>query len=287
MELITDLAQLNRQRAQWQGSIGLVPTMGALHDGHANLVRRSVAENDHTVVSVFVNPTQFAPHEDFENYPRNLVQDEAMLQELGVDAVFAPRAADIYPSPDNQNYLSFHIQHLDQVLCARSRSGHMNGVLQIVSILFHLVQPYRAYFGLKDYQQLLLLRTLVRELHFPLQVIPCTLVREPDGLAMSSRNVNLSPENRVQAGILSQMLAQLKLRRAYWGTIDEALAFGRDMLSSQSPDARLDYLEILRGQDLQPPASLTSPEYPVAFVAAWFGDTRLIDNIPLWEYPGH
>lgn len=283
MELITDLAELRRQRPHWRGSIGLVPTMGALHEGHATLVRRSVAENDLTVVSVFVNPTQFGPNEDFERYPRNLAKDQAMLQALGTDVIFAPQTTDIYPA--GNSYLSFQIHQLDQVLCARSRPGHMNGVLQIVSILFHLVQPHRAYFGLKDYQQQLLLQTLVRELHFPLQVVPCALVREPDGLAMSSRNGFLSAQERHDALALSQTLAQLKLRRTTWSDVQAALAFGRKRLQTEAPMVRLDYFEILRGTDLQAPSSLAPAEYPIAFVAAWLGQTRLIDNMPLWEYP--
>lgn len=282
MELISDLTQLRQQRTRWKGTLGLVPTMGALHEGHLTLVRQSVRENDHTLVSIFVNPTQFGPNEDFDKYPRNLEKDQSLFADLGVDFVFAPDTRSIYPAGDT--FITFQLSKLDEVLCARSRPGHMNGVLQIVSILFNLIQPSRAYFGLKDYQQQLILQTLVRELHFPLTVVPCPIVRDPDGLAMSSRNAYLSPKEREQALALSQTLAQIKLRRTIWESVDEILEFGRAQLQP-FPLIELDYLEVLGGKDLQPVSSLHPAQHPVTFVAAWVGKTRLIDNMPIWEYP--
>jgi pantoate--beta-alanine ligase len=281
-KLLTNLVQLRAERPQWSGQIGLVPTMGALHDGHAALVRQSVQENDYTVVSIFVNPTQFGPQEDFERYPRDLVADQKLLESLGANAIFAPATMDIYPHPPS--YITFAIRELDQKLCARSRPGHMHGVLQVVSILFNLVQPHRAYFGLKDYQQQLIIRRMVEELHFPLQVVPCPIVRETDGLAMSSRNQYLNPEQRQQALTLSQLLSQVKLCRSRWESLAQIEAYVHRSLEA-SPEVQLDYFEVLRGEDLSQPAQLAAEEHPIAFIAAWLGQTRLIDNMPLWEYP--
>ncbi len=282
MKILTNIASLRQHRQGWLGSIGLVPTMGALHEGHAALVRRSVAENDLTVVSIFVNPTQFAPHEDFERYPRTLEQDQALLSELGTDFIFAPATQEIYPQ--NTAQIGFTVRDLDKVLDGASRPGHMNGVLQVVNILFNLVQPHRAYFGLKDYQQQLILQHMVRELHLPVQIVPCPIVREVDGLAMSSRNRYLTAEEREQALFLSRALSRLKALRGEWGDMDQAQAEVSAQLA-QYPLVKLDYFEVLRGQDLTLPATWTAEEYHVAFLAAFLGSTRLIDNMPLWEYP--
>ena len=282
MKILRDIISLRQYRQGCPGTVGLVPTMGALHEGHATLVRQCATETDHTVVSIFVNPTQFGPGEDFERYPRNLEQDAALLANLGTEAIFAPEVSSIYPP--GTGHLSFAIRDLDQVLDAASRPGHMNGVLQVVAILFNLVQPHRAYFGLKDYQQQLLLRTLVKELHFPLDLVPCPIVREPDGLAMSSRNRYLSPEEREQALFLSRTLARLKALRGTLSHQAEAQAEVEACLRDY-PLVRLDYFDVLRGQDLQPLATWAPTEFPVAFLAAYLGQTRLIDNMPLWEYP--
>jgi pantoate--beta-alanine ligase len=282
MTILPDIASLRSHRQGWLGRIGLVPTMGALHEGHASLVRQSVADNDHTVVSIFVNPTQFGPTEDFEQYPRTMAEDQAMLAELGVDAIFAPTVAEVYPHPDAQ--VSYHIRDLDQVLDAASRPGHMNGVLQVVTILFHLVQPQQAYFGLKDYQQQLLLRKMVEELHFPLRIVPCPIVRHPDGLAMSSRNRYLSPEARQDALVLSRALARIKSLRGQLHSLAQARAEVEGVLR-EAPGVTLDYFDVRSGQDLQPLSEWAPAEYPIAFLAAYLGQTRLIDNMPLWEYP--
>jgi len=282
MKILTDIASLRQHRQGWLGSIGLVPTMGALHDGHASLVRRSVAENDLTVVSIFVNPTQFGPHEDFERYPRTLEQDQAMLSQLGTDVIFAPATQEIYPQPVGQ--IGFTVRDLDKVLDGASRPGHLNGVLQVVNILFNLVQPHRAYFGLKDYQQQLILQHMVRELHLPLQLVPCPIVREVDGLAMSSRNRYLTTEEREQALFLSRSLSRLKALRGELTDLTQAYNEVSAQLA-QYPLVKLDYFDVLRGQDLTPLAKWTAEEYPVAFLAAFLGKTRLIDNMPLWEYP--
>lgn len=257
--------------------IGLVPTMGALHQGHAALIQRAVAENDFTIVSIFVNPTQFGPQEDLSRYPRDLQGDQQLIESLGADAIFAPITTDIYP---HQARFYFEIRDLADKLCGASRPGHMNGVVQIVSILFHLCQPTHAYFGLKDYQQFVIIQRLVEELHFPLEVVPCPIVREADGLAMSSRNVYLSPEERQQAVGLSRVLQHLRAERATLPSVEAARQLGQELLQAY-PLVQLDYLEILDGRTLAPLPNLPEARHPHAFIAAFLGKTRLIDNLAL------
>lgn len=260
--------------------VGLVPTMGALHEGHASLVRRSVSENDLTIVSIFVNPTQFGPNEDLSRYPRDLDGDMQLLESLGVDILFTPESTAIYPGESPQIVLG--IRDLDKCLCGASRPGHMNGVVQVVSILFHLVQPDRAYFGMKDYQQYLIIDHLVRELHFPVEVVPCEIVRESDGLAMSSRNRYLSEEERRQALFLSRALALVEEQRAEGVSLEEIRAGVLTLLAAY-PLVRLDYFEVRHGQSLAPLDELSAANKPVAFIAAFLGNTRLIDNRILTE----
>jgi pantoate--beta-alanine ligase len=282
MQILPDIASLRavRKHLPSDKNLGLVPTMGALHEGHASLVRQAVSENDVTMVSIFVNPTQFGPNEDFSRYPRDLDKDAALLQQLGVDFIFAPDVSEIYPSPPAQFY--FDIRDLDKKLCGASRPGHMNGVVQVVSILFHLTQPDYAYFGLKDYQQCLILQQLVKELHFPLTVVPCPIIREEDGLALSSRNVYLSPEERKQAVFLNRILRATRERKAQFQTVAEAKAFVQDSLGAY-PLVKLDYFEIYNDQNLADIPNLHDEHHPHAFIAAFLGKTRLIDNMPLYE----
>ncbi|MDX1907466.1 MAG: pantoate--beta-alanine ligase [Bacteroidia bacterium] len=277
---IRDIAAYRIWRANLPAGarVGFVPTMGALHAGHASLARQSLADNDYTVVSIFVNPTQFGPTEDLDRYPRTPDADIALLEALGVDVVFMPEAKEIYPAPPAQ--ITFGIRSLDQKLCGATRPGHMNGVLQVVCILFHLIRPDRAYFGLKDYQQCLIIRQMVRELHFPLEVVPCPIIREADGLAMSSRNRYLSPEERQQALFLTRTLQAVQAQRETFSTPAQALAYVQAQLPHW-PGVRLDYFEILNGQDLSDIPDLDARWQPVAFMAAFVGKTRLIDNLPL------
>ncbi|RMG74568.1 MAG: pantoate--beta-alanine ligase [Bacteroidetes bacterium] len=271
-----------RQKLSPAKKLGLVPTMGALHAGHGSLVSQSVADNEDTLVTIFVNPTQFGPDEDLDRYPRDLEGDLALLAQLGATAVFAPPVSEIYPQ--GPSHITFAIHGLDDRLCGASRPGHMNGVLQIVTILFHLTRPDRAYFGLKDYQQYRIIQTLVEELYFPLEIRPCPIVREDDGLAMSSRNRYLEGAYREQALFLQDTLQRLRAAREQLcqpGTLDTLLTAQQ----ARYPLARLDYLEILDGRTLSPPAAITPEQAPVAFIAAYLGDTRLIDNLPLWDYP--
>lgn len=251
--------------------------MGAIHEGHLSLVKSAQAENPLTAVSIFVNPTQFGPNEDFDAYPRQLEQDARVLEDAGVDLLFAPDARDIYP---DSPVLKFEIGAMADRLCARSRPGHMEGVLQVVSILFHLLGPDRAYFGEKDFQQYVLIDRMVKELHFPLKVVPCPIVREADGLALSSRNVYLSPEERQEARALFQTLCQLRDQWPAFSHIDQALSSGMQLLGA-FPRVRLDYLEILEADTLQPITDPKTARQPRAFVAAFLGNTRLIDNLPL------
>lgn len=266
-----------RKKLPADARIGLVPTMGALHRGHASLVKKSVAENDFTIVSIFVNPTQFGPNEDYEQYPRDLDKDLALLDELGVDMVFTPSTTEIYPET---SHFYFEIRQLADRLCGRSRPGHMNGVVQVVSILFHLCEPTHAYFGLKDYQQCRIIEHLIRELHFPLKLVPCSIVREADGLAFSSRNVYLSAGQRRDALFLYHTLRQLKKNFAQFQTVDELQAFVQAQLP-RYPLVKLDYFEVLHGKTLQPLTELHNGEHVHAFLAAFLGQTRLIDNMRL------
>ena len=204
---IKDLqAALEALRAQGK-TVGLVPTMGALHAGHASLVKRCVAENDATVVSVFVNPTQFNDKNDLAKYPRTLDADCRLLEACGATFAFAPSVEEMYPEPDTRH---FSYAPLDTVMEGAFRPGHFNGVCQVVSKLFDIVKPDRAYFGEKDFQQLAIIREMVRQMHFPLEIVGCPIVREEDGLALSSRNMRLSAEERQQALRVATMLLRIQ-----------------------------------------------------------------------------
>ena len=198
-------AELQQLRSQKGTTVGLVPTMGALHEGHASLVKRSVEENDATVVSIFLNPTQFNDKTDLAKYPRMLEADCSLLQQVGATIAFAPSVEEIYPEPDTRH---FSYPPTDSVMEGAMRPGHFNGVCQIVSKLFSYVQPDKAYFGEKDYQQIAVIRRMVDDLGFPLQIVPCPVIREESGLAMSSRNTLLSPEERVIAAHIYRVLKE-------------------------------------------------------------------------------
>ncbi len=198
-------AELQQLRSQKGTTVGLVPTMGALHEGHASLVKRSVQENDATVVSIFLNPTQFNDKTDLAKYPRTLEADCRLLQQVGATIAFAPSVEEIYPEPDTRH---FSYPPTDSVMEGAMRPGHFNGVCQIVSKLFSYVQPDKAYFGEKDYQQIAVIRRMVDDLGFPLQIVPCPVIREESGLAMSSRNTLLSPEERAIAAHIYRVLKE-------------------------------------------------------------------------------
>jgi pantoate--beta-alanine ligase len=247
-------------------TVGLVPTMGALHAGHRSLIERSVGECDVTLVTVFVNPLQFVPSEDFEQYPSDLAADVALATEAGADLLFAPTVDEMYPGGPPLTTVT--VAELTERLEGESRPGHFAGVATVVAKLFALAGPCRAYFGEKDYQQLLVVRRLAADLSFPVEVVGCPTVREPDGLALSSRNAYLSPEERQAATVLHRALAV----GAAGGSRDDMAA-----VVAAGPLARLDYVEIADADTLAP----LDRAVPGArlLIAAWVGRTRLIDNV--------
>ena len=271
---IKDLqAELSALKAQGN-KVGMVPTMGALHAGHASLVKRSVSENGVTVVSVFVNPTQFNDKNDLEKYPRTLEADCSLLEECGAALVFAPSVSEMYPEPDTRQ---FSYAPLDTVMEGKYRPGHFNGVCQIVSKLFLMVEPDRAYFGEKDFQQLAIIREMVRKYPFNIQIVGCPIVREEDGLALSSRNARLTAEQRKEA---------LQISKALFASVDfsksrvllETKQFVEDCIR-RAPGLELEYFEIVDGNTLQPVKAWDESNYIVGCITVYCGEVRLIDNI--------
>ena len=259
-------------------SIGFVPTMGALHAGHASLVERSVKENDVTVVSVFVNPTQFNDKNDLKNYPRTLAADCELLEGLGTTVVFAPAVEEMYPEEDTRR---FSFAPLDTVMEGACRPGHFNGVAQIVSKLFYAVEPGRAYFGEKDFQQLAIIREMVRQLALPVQIVGCPIVREEDGLAMSSRNTLLSEDERERALTISSTLFA-SADFAQVNSLAATKAFVEDVIND-TEGLELEYYRIVDGNTLQEIEEWGDSDYVVGCIALFCGKIRLIDNIKYKE----
>ena len=275
---IKDLqAELSVLKAQGK-KVGLVPTMGALHAGHASLVKRSVNENEVTVVSVFVNPTQFNDKNDLVKYPRTLDADCKLLEACGATYTFAPSVEEMYPEPDTRQ---FSYAPLDTVMEGAFRPGHFNGVCQIVSKLFEAVKPHRAYFGEKDFQQLAIIHEMVRQMQFDLEIVGCTIVREEDGLALSSRNARLSAEERENALKISQTLFKSRTFAATH-TVSETQKFVEDAIAA-APGLRLEYFEIVDGNTLQKVGNWDQTSYAVGCITVFCGDVRLIDNIKYKE----
>ena len=266
-------AELSALKAQGK-MVGLVPTMGALHAGHASLVERSVAENDVTVVSIFVNPTQFNDKNDLLKYPRTLEADCELLQSVGAMIAFAPSVEEVYPEPDTR---SFSYAPLDTVMEGTFRPGHFNGVCQIVSKLFDMVQPHRAYFGEKDFQQLAIIREMVRQMNYPLEIVGCPIVREADGLAMSSRNTRLSVEERTTALNISRILFESQ-EYAKVHTLAETKSFVEEGIAAIE-GLRLEYYEVVDDRTLQTVREWDEAEGIVGCITVFCGDVRLIDNI--------
>lgn len=258
--------------------VGLVPTMGALHAGHASLVKRCVAENDVAVVSVFVNPTQFNDKNDLIKYPRTLEADCRLLEDCGVAFVFAPSVEEMYPEPDMRQ---FSYAPLDTVMEGAFRPGHFNGVCQIVSKLFDAVEPDRAYFGEKDFQQLTIICEMVRRMNYPLEIVGCPIVREADGLALSSRNARLSAEERKNALKISQALFESRIFAASH-TVAETQKFVEDAIAV-APGLRLEYFELVDGNTLQKITNWEDTSYAVGCITVFCGEVRLIDNIKYKE----
>lgn len=279
MEVIMSVSKMQSRAMQLRSEgkvIGFVPTMGYFHEGHLSLMRRAKSECDIVIVSIFVNPIQFAPGEDYERYPRDIERDLRMADEAGVDIVFYPSVEEMYP----EGYVTYvNVEKLTEGLCGAFRPGHFRGVTTVVAKLFNIVMPHRAYFGEKDYQQLVVIKRMVRDLNFPIEIVPCPTVREEDGLAMSSRNAYLSPDERKAALSLSRgLMAAEKLFVS--GERDAAKlkrAVEEHLCSSEL--VRPQYVEVVDAETLEPVERIERDA--VIAVAAFVGKARLIDNVIL------
>jgi pantoate--beta-alanine ligase len=283
MEVIHTIADLRSRikafRRTSDQSVGFVPTMGFLHEGHASLLKKARSQSGLVVLSIFVNPLQFGPGEDFERYPRNTERDLAVAEAAGADIVFMPSVSEMYPS---ENRTTVSVSEVTSRLCGASRPGHFDGVATVVSKLFHIVQPDQAFFGLKDAQQVAVIEQMVHDLNFPVEIVPCPILREADGLAMSSRNVYLSADERQQALVLSQSLHKAKafIQSQSTFTADEL----QQLVSTHivtAPLAVIDYVEVLSYPTLEPFDPSHSTFSLIIAVAVKFGKTRLIDNLIL------
>lgn len=282
MKVVTTIAELQSEldRSRQEGGlVGLVPTMGFLHEGHTSLIRRAAHEVGTVVVSIFVNPTQFGPNEDFERYPRNKEGDLALAEASGADLVFMPEVKEMYPL---EPVTTISLSGITDKLCGASRPGHFDGVALVVSKLFHLVRPDHAYFGMKDAQQVAVIRTMVADLNLGVNIVACPIVRAEDGLALSSRNVYLNEDERSQALVLSQALA----KSADWlketgGDPMRLRSYVTEYISA-SPLADIDYVEVLSYPSLLSPLEWNAREHAdrewIVALAVRFGSTRLIDN---------
>jgi pantoate--beta-alanine ligase len=276
MKIVKTLAQLAEARAQFSGRVGFVPTMGYLHEGHLSLVRRAREESQHVVVSIFANPTQFAPDEDLESYPRDIPRDTELLEAEGVDLVWVPSVEEMYPE-GYQTWVT--VQEVTQPLEGARRPTHFRGVTTIVAKLFNAVRPHQAFFGQKDAQQAVVIRQMIRDLSYPIELVVCPIVREPDGLAMSSRNTYLNPEQRQAALCLSRGL--FKAQDAFQNGLRDAEKL-REIVRQEveaEPLADLQYISCADPETLEElegavPRALLS-------MAVFVGETRLIDNVLL------
>lgn len=276
MNVAYTVKEVREQVKAWKKeglSVGLVPTMGYLHEGHASLMKKAVEENDRVVASVFVNPTQFGPTEDLESYPRDFDKDCALCESIGVNLVFHPEPEEMY-APDFCTWVDMDV--LSKTLCGKSRPIHFRGVCTVVSKLFNIVTPDRAYFGQKDAQQLAIIRRMVRDLNMDIEIVGCPIVREEDGLAKSSRNTYLNEEERAAALILSKAVF-LGQKMAADGETDTAVIKKAMIEKIESePLAKIDYVEIVDGLSMQPVDKIESSI--LAAMAVYIGKTRLIDN---------
>jgi pantoate--beta-alanine ligase len=276
MRTIIALTELGDSRRSFAGTVGLVPTMGYLHEGHLSLVRRAREECDHVVVSIFVNPTQFGPREDLSKYPRDLERDLSLLEPLGVDLVWMPTTEIMYP-PGYQTWVE--VESITRPLEGAMRPGHFRGVTTVVAKLFNGVQPHKAYFGQKDAQQAAVIRQMTRDLNFPIEIVVCPIVREPDGLAMSSRNIYLNPEQRKAATVLSRSLRAAKEAYEYGERDAEKLRqVMKDALASE-PLAQMQYVSCADYDTLEELENVNGKA--LLSMAVFMGKTRLIDNLIL------
>ncbi len=276
MELYGEVEKVRQKVKEWKKSgftIGFVPTMGYLHEGHKSLIDAARKENDRVVVSIFVNPMQFGPKEDLASYPRDLDKDAALCKEAGVDLVFHPQPEEMY-APDFCSYVD--MDGLTAQLCGKSRPGHFRGVQTVVLKLFHIVMPDRAYFGQKDAQQLAVVKRMVRDLNVDVEIVGCPIVREPDGLAKSSRNTYLNGQERQAALVLHKSLAAGKRLLESGETSAAAIKQAITKEIEQEPMAAIDYVEIVDFNAITPVETITGPI--LAAIAVYIGKTRLIDN---------
>ena len=275
MLVVETIKELKQELEKYNSkNIGFVPTMGALHDGHISLVKRSVEENDVTVVSVFVNPTQFNDKADLERYPRTEEADKKLLDAAGCDIVFMPKVEEMYPEEDTR---VFNFGCIETVMEGKYRPGHFNGVAQIVSKLFYAVEPTRSYFGEKDFQQVAIIRDMVRQLNIPVEIIACPIIREESGLARSSRNELLSAEERKKAALISEVLSK-SVNFAKEMSVEEVKNWVCEQFTHDEV-FKMDYYDIVDGNSLQSISSWEDSDYIVGCIAIYCGKIRLIDNI--------
>lgn len=277
MKIVNSIQELKRYLAeerQHNKQIGFVPTMGALHNGHLSLVKRCVEENDVCVVSVFVNPTQFNDKNDLATYPRTLDKDSVLLEPVGCDYVFAPTETEMYPEPDTR---TFDFGTVSAVMEGARRPGHFNGVAQIVSKLFYAVEPDNAYFGEKDFQQIAVIRAMVKQLNIPVKINACPILREDDGLALSSRNVRLTPEQRQKAPLIARTLKE-STNFAAGKSVQETIDYVVNTINAD-PVMRVEYYEIVDGITMESIKDWSDTEYAVGCITVYCGEVRLIDNV--------
>ena len=276
IEAISEIKALINSNRSLGKTIGFVPTMGYLHEGHLSLAKRSVHDNDFTVISIFVNPTQFGPNEDFEKYPRDMERDLQLAESAGVDVIFVPGVAEMYPD----KYKTYvNVDDITNVLCGQSRPGHFKGVTTVVNKLFNIVEPHTAYFGQKDAQQVVVIEKMVRDLNMNLEIVTCPIIRESDGLALSSRNIYLDKNEREAAVILSKSLFETeKLIKEGEKSKVKVIEYLKGRINSEKL-AEIDYIEVVSADGL---GQIDQLEGGILIaLAVRFGKTRLIDNIML------
>lgn len=277
-EVISEIKYLRKQINEWKLqnlTIGLVPTMGALHIGHESLIKKARQECDRVVVSIFVNPIQFGPNEDYDKYPRQLEADKEICSKNNIDVIFTPIPNEMYPEGKEAQTIVVPPSSYQNKLCGKSRIGHFNGVATVVLKLFNIVQPDKAYFGQKDAQQLIIIKKMVNDLNLPVEIVGCPIIRDADGLACSSRNAYLSEEERQNALSLSKVIKAIECSyKAGMTASNEAV---NDALQLLNPDVKLDYLEVLDANTLEQADILK--ENTLIAIAAKVGNVRLIDNL--------
>ena len=277
MKVIHTITNLQNEVSEWKRqhkTIGFVPTMGALHQGHLSLVKRCLDETDICIVSIFVNPTQFNDKKDYQVYPQKFKDDYDLLREVNCDIIFAPSEQEMYPAPDTR---IFDFDPLDKVMEGKFRPGHFNGVAQIVSKLFDATTPDKAYFGEKDFQQLAIIRMMVKQLNYPIEIIGCPIVREPNGLAMSSRNMRLATNQRQIATKIAQSLTKSCTFVAE-KTVEETIHVVISEINAEKP-LQVEYFDIVDGNTLSSISDWNESEYVIGCIAVFCEEVRLIDNI--------